>query len=135
MTLPNVGSALRAHLAAGTALVTELGGTRIYEALAPQGALLPYVIYSRAGGGDDNSAPRRTRSEQWVVKVVSEDQAQARRVDALIDERLHEAELTLTGWDNYQTARRTDVAYAEPSGGGAVYWHRGARYQLDIGEQ
>ena len=49
-----------ARLAAGTALMTELGGTRVYEALAPQGQVCPYVIYFRAGGGDDNNAQRRT---------------------------------------------------------------------------
>jgi len=135
MTLANTGSALYARLAAGTALTAELGGTRVYEALAPQGQTCPYVVYFRAGGGDDNSAQRRTRSENWVVKGVSIDQAQARRIDALIDDRLHEAELTITGWDNYQTARRTDVAYAEPGEGGVVYWHRGGTYRLNIGAQ
>ena len=70
MTFPDLGSAIYATLAAGTALIGELGGTRIYEALAPQGQALPYVVYFRAGGGDDNSSPRRTRSEQWVVKGI-----------------------------------------------------------------
>ena len=135
MTFPNVGSAIFATLAAGTALTTELGGTRIYEALAPQPTATPYVLYSRAGGGDDNEAPRRTRSEQWLVKGIGTDIYQARRLDEDIDTLLHEAELTITGWDNYQTARRTDVAYAEPGEGGVVYWHRGGVYRLNIGEQ
>lgn len=134
MTLPNAGSAIYAQLVSGTALLTALGGTRIYETLAPQGAACPHIVYFRAGGGDDNSAPRRTRSEQWVVKAVTRDAAEARRLDALIDERLHEADLTVTGWDCYQAARRTDVAYAEPAEGGVVYWHRGGTYRLNMGE-
>ena len=134
MTLPTTGSVLYTTLAAGSALVSELGGTRIYEALAPQGATYPYIVYFRAGGGDDNASPRRTRTENWVVKAVATDQQKARSLDALIDAQLHEAEITITGWDNYQTARRTDVAYAEPGEGGVVYWHRGGTYRLNIGD-
>jgi hypothetical protein len=137
VTFPDAGAALYTALAGGSALMSEVGGTtHIYEAVAPQGTAfpLPHLIYFRAGGGDDNETQRRTRSEQWVVKGVSTDQTQARRIDALIDARLHEQELTITGWDNYQTARRTDVAYAEPGEGGVVYWHRGGAYRLNIGE-
>jgi len=133
VTFPDLGSAIYATLAAGTALIGELGGTRIYEALAPQGQALPYVVYFRAGGGDDNSSPRRTRSEQWVVKGIGTDVFQARRIDELIDAQLHEGSLSITGWDCYQAARRTDVAYAEPGGGGVIYWHRGGVYRFNIG--
>ena len=101
---------------------------RASTALVPQG---PYVVYFRAGGGDDNASPRRTRTENWVVKAVATDQQKARSLDALIDAQLHEAEVTITGWDNYQTARRTDVAYAEPGEGGVVYWHRGGTYRVN----
>jgi hypothetical protein len=133
MTLADMGSALYAQLAAGTALTAALGGTYIYEALAPQGKTVPYVIYNRAGGGDDNSSPRRTRSEQWLVQAVGTDLAAARRLDELIDARLHEGSFTITGWDCYQAARRTDVAYAEPGEGGVIYWHRGGVYRFNIG--
>ena len=61
MTLADMGSALYAQLAAGTALTAALGGKYIYEELAPQGETVPYVISNRAGGGDDTYSPRRPR--------------------------------------------------------------------------
>ena len=127
-----MGSALYSKLAAGTVLTTLLGGTAIYNALAPQGATPPYVIFTTSGS-DDNSSPRRARTHLVTIKTVTTDQANAESIDSQIDALIHEATLTITGWGNYWTSRESDIAY-EQVAGNVIYWHRGARYKIRIAE-
>lgn len=129
-----MGGAIYTALAAGTALVAELGGTAIWEALAPQGTSPPYVVYFHSGGGDDNDSPRRARSPLWTVKAVAETQQKAKDIDDEIDALLHLSSLTLGSWYNYWMAREVDVRYTEPGPGGMVYWHYGGQYRIRIAE-
>ena len=130
----SMGSALFSALAGGAALVTALGGTAIYNTLAPQGASPPYVIFSHQAGGDDNTSPRRARSLVYLVKAVSSAGVlQAAEIDAEVDDLLHMGSLSVTGWGNYWTARETDVAYTEDSGG-VLIWHTGGQYRIRIAE-
>ena len=134
MSLNEMGSALHTALAGGTALVAELGGTAIWEGLAPQGTSLPYVVYFHSGGGDDNDSPRRARSPLWTVKAVAETQQKAKDIDDEVDALLHLGSLSLTSWNHYWIAREADVRYTEPGPGGAVYWHYGGQYRVRIAE-
>ena len=130
----SMGSALFSKLAAGTALTTKLGGTAIYNTLAPQGQATPYVVFFHSAGGDDNTSPRRARSSVYTVKAVSTvGQLNAGEIDDLVDTLLHEQSLTVTGWGNYWLARVADIAYAEDSGG-VLFWHRGGQYRIRIAE-
>lgn len=127
-----MGSALYSTLAAGTALTTKLGGTAIYETLAPQGTAPPYVVLFMSAGGDDNDSPRRARSMVYTVKAVSTTGAlDAVEIDAEVDTLLHLQTLTITGWGNYWTARVTDIAYNELAGG-VMYYHRGGQYRIRV---
>ena len=129
-----MGSALYTKLAAGTALTAKLGGTAIYDTLAPQGTATPFVIFFQSAGGDDNTSPRRARSLVYTVKAVSSaGQLAAGEIDDLVDDLLHEQCRTVTGWGNYWRARVSDVAYAEESGG-VLFWHRGGQYRIRIAE-
>ena len=58
-----MGTAILDKLKAGTALIAELGGTAIYVDQAPDGALLPYVVYNHQGGGPDNISPGNLQSD------------------------------------------------------------------------
>jgi len=132
-----MGSALYSTLAAGTALTAKLGGTEIWDTTVPQGTSPPYVVFSYAGGGDDNTSPRRARSPVYTVKVVTVDtegvsgRKLAGEIDSLVDTLLHQQALTITGWGNYWTSRETDVAYDQEAGG-VVYYHRGGQYRIRI---
>ncbi len=129
-----MGGAIHTLLAAGTVLIAALGGTAIWETMAPQGTALPYVVYFHSGGGDDNDSPRRARSPLWTVKAIAETQAQAKELDDEVDALLHMHSLTLGSWYNYWMAREVDVCYAEPGPGGVVYWHWGGQYRIRIAE-
>lgn len=129
-----MGSALYSTLAAGTALTNKLGGTAIYSPIAPQGTNPPYVVYSFSAGSDDNSTPRRARSQVWTVKAVgTAGLKDAAEIDNLVDTLLHEQTLTVTGWANYWTARIQDICYSQEAGG-VLYWHVGAQYRIRIAE-
>lgn len=128
----SMGSALYSTLAAGTALTSLLGGTAIWNGLVPQGTATPYVVFTFSGQ-DDNTSPRRARTIVATVKAVDDDQASAEEIDDELDALLHEATLTVTGWNNYWTARESDVSY-EQDLGNVIYYHRGARYRVRIAE-
>lgn len=128
-----MGSALYSQLAGGTALINALGGTAIYNTLVPQGVTGAFVVFNQASGEDDNSSPRRARSLVWTVKAVGTALATVETLDDLIDARLHNQTLSVTGWGNYQTTRTSDFAFSELVGN-ALVWHRGAQYRIRIAE-
>ena len=130
-----MGSALFSQLAAGTALVNKLGGTAIYNTDVPQGTATPFVVFSYAGGGDDNSSPRRARTVVYTVKAVTTNGIRnAAEIDDLVDTLLHEQTLTVAGnWGNYWLTRTTDVAFAQEAGG-KVYHHVGGQYRIRLAE-
>ena len=129
-----VGSALYSKLAGGTALVSKLGGTAIWDTLVPQATGTPYVVFNYSGGGDENLSPVRTRNLVYTVKTVTSGfsgKLQGEQIDGLVDGLLHMGTLTLTGWNNWWMARTSDVAYTEMAGG-TVFWHRGGQYRIRI---
>mgnify|MGYP001568192281 CR=1 FL=1 len=129
-----MGSALYSALAAGTALVSALGGTAIYDSVIPQVGGTRFVVFQPQAGGEDNTSPRRARTCWYFVKAVSSVGAQnAGVIDGLVDTLLHEATLTVTGWGNYRTTRESDVAYVDDTAG-QLWWHRGALYRVRIAE-
>lgn len=129
-----MGSALYSKLAGDSGLVSELGGSAVWDTLVPQGEGTPYVVFQYQGGGDENSSPVRTRDLVYTVKTVASGfsgKAQAEVIDGLVDDLLHMGTLTLTGWSCWWLARETDVAYTELAGG-TVFWHRGGTYRVRL---
>lgn len=132
--LQALGSALYSTLAGGSALIDRLGGTAIYNTVAPQGASLPYVVFFVSAGRDINSSPRRARDYVVTVKAVTDAGVKAAtELDGEIDAILHDAELDITGWGNYWTMRESDIMYTEV-GGNTLYWHVGGQYRIRVAE-
>ena len=125
---------LYTKLSAGTALTTLLGGTAIYNALATQGTALPYVVFFKSSGGDDNTSPRRARSLVYTVKAVADRAYTAGDIDDELDTLLHEATLTVTGWNDYWIMREVDVSYEERLANGNVVFHRGGQYRIRLSQ-
>ena len=129
-----IGSALYSKLAGDAALVSALGGSAVYHMLAPQGTSTPYVVFSYAGGGDENASPVRTRNLVYLVKTVTSGysgHAQGQEIDGLVDGLLHFGTLALTGWTSWWMARESDLALVETQGG-TVFWHHGANYRIRL---
>lgn len=125
-------AALYTKLTGQASLITALGGTYIYNKIAPQPAPAKYVIFQWQGGGDENETPHRTRNLVYAVMGVAATQAAAAAIDAEIDAALHLATLTISGWTNFWTARETDLNLVETDAGEVVKFRVGGLYRIRI---
>ncbi len=119
-------------LEGNSALTTELGGAYIYNQLAPQDQARPYLVYSKAGGGDRNWSPRRYKNYLYLVKAVADGRKKAGTVMEKVDAVLHGGTITVAGYTNYRTERETDVAYTEVPRDGNPIYHNGAYFRIRL---
>jgi len=108
-----LNSAISSTLSGGTALTTALGGTAIYYEQAPENTPLPYVVWSYPAGGDENLTSSRMKSMVAYVRGYADKADQAGTIDAYCDALLHNKALTVTGWNNFWTAREDDISFVE----------------------
>jgi hypothetical protein len=107
---------IQTALVSNTNLITLLGGTTIYQALAPQEASTPYVVYFISGGGEDNTTPKDSVDEFYTVYgVTSNDATLAGSISDEIRNALHEAELTFGGsvWKHIKCNREQKLWLTE----------------------
>lgn len=123
-------STLTALLSAGTASV--------FNGMAPQGASLPYVIFSAASDRDGYTlATEATVDFIYTVKAVTESPAaspskkSAGVIAARIKTVLNDAPLTIAGRTWLSTRRESLIDYSETSTS-KVYQHTGANYRVWI---
>lgn len=119
------------QLSSGTALTSYLGGTFIYDTIAPPNAPgPPYVVYQLLGGGDENDTPIDTTNTVWLVKCIARSQKFAGSAADLIRDIMHGTALTVSGWKNFWTSHETVVFYHEEAEGGYVLFHAGGQYRI-----
>ena len=111
-------------------LITELGGTFIYNKQAPQAPGDKYVVFNQQGGGDVNDTPIRERNVLYSVFGIGLTQEAAGAIDTEIDTALHLAELTISGWSNLWLAREVDINFTELDSGGVTRYRAGAIYRV-----
>ncbi len=120
-------------LKGGTALTSLLGGTAIYYEQAPDNTPFPYVVFSIQGGGDLNLSPSRMKDILYFVRGYSKTSpANAGSIDAACDALLHGKTLTVTGWNNYNTQRETDIENTEVDSAGQTIYMAGGVYRISI---
>ena len=100
---------LYSKLAAGSALITALGGTAIYSMQAPDNSVPPYVVFNLVFGQPENITPSDMRSQLYQVRAFAYSKATAGTLDALIDALLHRQALTVSGYTNFWSVRETDA--------------------------
>lgn len=129
---------LGATLKAGTALTTLLGGTAIYEDLAPNGVATPYVVYSHYDSGDAVAAygGRAASWSQFTVKAVTRGPAygSAAAIMGAVDALLHRKAGTVNSGSVpalyvLECVRGHEVRYAETEQG-VRFVHYGAVYDI-----
>lgn len=129
-----VETAIFGKLAGGATLITEIGGTAIYNRIAPPDTALPYVIFQWQGGGDENLTPSRMRNQVYTVKAVAATLVKAADIDEQIDALLHDQTLTVSGWANFWMAREGDIAYHELEVDNKPVFHTGGMYRIRLGQ-
>ena len=117
-----------------TPLVNALGGEKVYNSLIPREVALPAVVFSYAGGGDDNLTPRRAIRVTYLVKAVADTLEEAGNIAQHIDAALHHQELDVAGWGNYWLAREAWVRFLETDPAGRTYGHAGGLYEIRLVE-
>jgi len=127
-------TALFGKLAGYAPLISELGGTLIFNQLAPPDTALPYVIFQYQGGGDENLISRRMINTPYTVKAVAASKAKAHSINEDIDAALHMQTLTVSGYTNFWTAREDRVSYHELESDGAPVFHEGGVYRIRLGQ-
>lgn len=121
-------------LKGASALITELGGTLIYNKLAPQSPGSKYVVFQWQGGGDVNDHPARSRDVLYSIQGVASTQAAAAAIDDDIDAALHDQALSISGWTSVDCQRESDINYVELDSGGVAHYHAGGIYRIRIEE-
>jgi len=124
-------------LSGGTALTALLHGTTsVYYMQAPDAASLDYVVWNwQAGPTDDNETSRRAVGGLAFVRAYSATSAaRAGSIDAQIDALLHGAELTVSGWNNFWTAREESLSNVETDDAGRQIYMAGATYRVRLGK-
>lgn len=127
-----MGTAIYGKLSGGTALTTALGGTTIYSEQAPDGASLPYVVFSHQGGGPENITHGGLRNDIWFVRAYAASRAQANALDGLMEDLLSGKTLTVTGFTNFCTFREQDLQMVENPPSGARVYMAGAMYRVRL---
>jgi len=134
---PNaIDSALYTKLVGGTALTGLLGGTAIYQYLAPEGTDPPYVIYQRMSQVPINVLSGVAIEDAvYMVKAVTAQSGtvagvvNAGSIVGAIDTLLQDQALTITGYTHIYLRRESSIDYVE-NDKGVRYSHRGATYRI-----
>jgi hypothetical protein len=127
-----MGTALYSKLAAGTALIAELGGTFIYDTLAPKEQAYPFVLFSHQAGGPQRLTPGGQWLDAWYVRAWSANKAQAARLDKLCYELLDGKTLTVSGFTNFDTARVENIALVETEPNTEYVYSYGGIYDVRL---
>ena len=125
-----LNTAIYNQLAGGTALVAALGGSALYYLQAPDHATLPFVVWSWQAGGDENMTPHRTKNIMMLFRSFAATPEQAGTIDALVDGRLHNQVLSVSGWNNFWTARETEISLVDNPPSGVKSYMSGALYRI-----
>lgn len=130
MPITALETALYSTLSTTSALITELGGTFIYNKQAPQSPGDKYVVFRQQAGGDLNDTPIRHRNLVYSIFGVAKTQEAAAAIDTQIDTALHNGSLSITGWSNLWLAREGDVNLSEVDSGGVTRYRVGGLYRV-----
>lgn len=124
-----IGSALYATLVAAPG--TAIWGTRVYDRQAPQGAILPYVVFAFVGGGDTNQSPSRIVDATYDVQCVAETSAAARNGATAIGSALHDQQIAVSGWNTIAVTEVGLISLVD-NVERRQFWQDGASYRIRI---
>ena len=119
-------------LAGANALTEALGGSYIYNSVAPQGQAMPYVIFSHQGGGHEAINPSGLQNHVYLVKAVDDEPKSAGTIQDHIVTALNGVALTVSDYTAFYCRAEVEVQYTEVAQDGTVIYHRGHIYRIRI---
>lgn len=129
-----VEEGLRNLITGDTAVIDAIGGTRVYNWIAPQDTTRPYVIFFHSGGGPENIYPGKMDVPVYFIKAVADDLDTAANIDAKLKDALHHGEgsLTVSGYTPLRILRTDEAQMVERLQDGRPVYHYGAYYRLRL---
>ena len=129
-----LNSALYSKLQTTSGITSLLSGTTaIYNQQAPEGATLPFVVFSTPSEVDENMSQNRTKNNVVFIRAYSGVSAsQAGSIDAAIDTALHLIPLTVSGWTNFWMVREQGIELVETQPSGKIIYSSGANYRCRL---
>jgi hypothetical protein len=124
-------TALYAQLSTTATTLYGIVSTRVFNGRAPQPTSKPYVVYNYQGGGLLNDTPLDFDEVLYQVKGLAPAVGAANDIDAAIWERLHNQQLSVSGWTCVSCMRETEVQFEEEVNQATVF-HRGALYRIRL---
>ena len=125
-------TALRSRLTSTAGLTALLSGTAaVYNRTAPQGAVLPYIVFRAQADDTETVDPHRREDAVYAVKALATSQTVAGLIEAQIDSALDNAPLTVSGYTNFWLRRMGGVTYEEAGPTGYIY-HQGGLYRIRL---
>lgn len=131
-----VEAAIYDLLKVDAALLALLGGSvKIYSHLAPRGTTLPYVIIRQQSGREENRTPRRETLFDYQITGVAATLFAAGQIADRIDIILHDATLSVSGWnDAYWLRRNITIRFIDKTESGEILGHAGAVYEIRLAQ-
>ena len=114
--------------------VTSLlsSATAIYAQQAPVGAVMPYIVFIHAAGGDDNLTPTDSGDLTYYIKAVSKDLATSEAIATAARSALHEQDLTMDApWEAYRCQAGAIINTVE-NVDKAQFYHVGNVYRIRV---
>lgn len=130
--------AIYSRLTGDSTLVALLSsGTAVYPHVAPQNAVLPYVIFAFRDPHEDSYVytGRAYETFSYLIKGVtgpSEDHQPAMAISERIDALITDTLPAPTGYSMMYRRRVNRVEYPEKLEAGEIFWHAGGVYRIMI---
>jgi hypothetical protein len=115
----------------GYAAGTAFYGLRVYDTLATQSVAHPYVVFQAIGGGDTNEYNGRFVDVEYRVECIGTTQADAKTGAGHIEDALHNAALTVSGW-TWFASTQVQVFSRTDNVDGKLYHRRGGFYRFRL---
>ena len=114
-----------------TQTVNEAAPGGVFNTLAPQGTLFPYIIFQLVSKIDDHTFNGRFAEAVYMVKAVADSPwpYAASTIDTAIDTALEDTSLTVTGYTHLLCRRTSDFDNVEDLNGKIIH-HVGGYYRI-----
>ena len=117
-----------------TGAVTSLlsSTTAIFPGIASTGTAMPYIVFTFAGGGNENLDPYDTGDVMYYIKAVANSALVAAQIAAAIRAALHEQTFAVDApWSVYRCQEKDLINYVETEES-TQFWHMGGSYRIRL---
>lgn len=125
-------TAIYSKLTGDTTLMALVGA--VCNTIVPRGQALPVCLFQPMSGIEENASPNDSIRYVYLVKGIARSKATAMAIAERASYLLHKSTITVTGWNNFWTARTLYVSYAEidPAQPSENIWHVGWEYVIRL---